>query len=211
DMRLNYSERLATEILQGHAEDWDTDALENTLKEKLSLEVNAKAWVDELEDRTPEAMAERIDDALKTMMQDKETVTGSEQMRGFEKWLVLNVLDQHWKEHLLAMDHLRQSVGLRSYAQKQPLQEYKRESFELFSAMIEMVREVTMTMLHSVEIERPPEAEQPNQQEINYSRGEEADQAEAQQTYKREQPKVGRNDACPCGSGKKYKQCHGKR
>jgi preprotein translocase subunit SecA len=111
------------------------------------------------------------------------------------------------------MDHLRQSVGLRGYAQKQPIQEYKRESFELFSAMIDKIREQAMTTLHSVQIERPEEMEQqkPKQKApVTYSRGEDA-KAEPVHTYKREQPKVGRNDPCPCGSGKKYKQCHGRR
>ena len=159
-------------------------------------------------------MAGKLVEAMETHMADKEKITGVEQMHGFEKWLLLNVLDHHWKEHLLAMDHLRQSVGLRGYAQKQPLQEYKRESFELFSSMIDKIREQAMITLHSVEIEKPEEMEQqkPKQEApVTYSRGAEAEQAEPGHTYKREQPKVGRNDPCPCGSGKKYKQCHGKR
>jgi len=120
-----------------------------------------------------------------------------------------------WKEHLLAMDHLRQSVGLRGYAQKQPIQEYKRESFELFEAMLDKVREETMLAMHRVQVEleqETPLVEEPEQSTpVNYNLGEDDDLEEAQQTYKREQPKVGRNDPCPCGSGKKYKQCHGRR
>jgi preprotein translocase subunit SecA len=112
------------------------------------------------------------------------------------------------------MDHLRQSVGLRGYAQKQPLQEYKRESFELFAAMIDKVREEAIITLHSVQIEQQPEVMEPPKQEapVTYSSGDSEDEHDdAHHTYKREQPKVGRNDPCPCGSGKKYKQCHGKR
>jgi len=138
-------------------------------------------------------------------------------MRSFEKYLILQILDHLWKEHLLAMDHLRQSVGLRGYAQKQPIQEYKRESFELFESMLGRVREETMTALHRVQVEMeeqaPPAIEQPQQTAapVNYNLGEEEDYQEPQHTYKREHAKVGRNDPCPCGSGKKYKQCHGKR
>ncbi|PJA32333.1 MAG: preprotein translocase subunit SecA, partial [Zetaproteobacteria bacterium CG_4_9_14_3_um_filter_53_7] len=119
----------------------------------------------------------------------------------------------HWKEHLLAMDHLRQSVGLRGYAQKQPIQEYKRESFELFEAMLDKVRSETMIALHRVQVEQAPIVEQaPEPQEIDpvsYSHGDDESEEETH-TYKRDHPKVGRNDPCPCGSGKKYKQCHGK-
>ena len=111
------------------------------------------------------------------------------------------------------MDHLRQSVGLRGYAQKQPLQEYKQESFELFAAMIERVREETMMMLHRVQVERAPEPEAPRQaQPMNFRHGDEIiDENEPPQPMRRDQPKVGRNDPCPCGSGKKYKHCHGAR
>jgi len=145
-------------------------------------------------------------------MADKEAMTGTEQMRGFEKYLLLQILDHHWKEHLLAMDHLRQSVGLRGYAQKQPIQEYKRESFELFAGMLTKVREETMLALHRVQVEQPVEVEQPQEpSQVTYSHGNEQESAEPQHTYKRDHAKVGRNDPCPCGSGKKYKQCHGKR
>ena len=133
-------------------------------------------------------------------------------MHSFEKYLLLQVLDHHWKEHLLAMDHLRQSVGLRGYAQKQPIQEYKRESFELFESMLDKVREETMLALHRVQIEQPVIEKPVEAAPVTYSHVlEETDEPEAAHTYKREEAKVGRNDPCPCGSGKKYKQCHGKR
>ena len=214
DMRLEYAGQLTAKFLTGHAEEWNLESYQTALKESLTLDADVEAWRDACEIQDIDAMAGKLNEALIALIEEKETITGAEQMRGFEKWLLLNVLDHHWKEHLLAMDHLRQSVGLRGYAQKQPLQEYKRESFELFAAMIDKIREEAMITLHSVQIEQQPEVieqQAPKQPEnVTYSRGED-EGAEAHHTYKREQPKVGRNDPCPCGSGKKYKQCHGRR
>ncbi len=214
DMQNDYAARLTDEFLDGHIEGWRLDEMAEELKERLSVESDPRAWL-ELDDvETADDMTGKICAALQAHMDAKVVHTGEEQMRGFEKYLVLQIFDHHWKEHLLAMDHLRQSVGLRGYAQKQPIQEYKRESFELFESMLDKVREETMVALHRVQIEQQQaEAEQAQKQAagpVNYSHGEETKE-EAQHTYKREQPKVGRNDPCPCGSGKKYKQCHGKR
>jgi len=211
DMRRDYAEQFTARFLTGHADEWDLATYAEALKQGLTLEADVEAWRDACELQDVPSMAEKMTAALEAQIAEKETITGPEQMRGFEKWLLLHVLDHHWKEHLLAMDHLRQSVGLRGYAQKQPLQEYKRESFELFAAMIDRIREEAMVTLHGVQIERQPPVEEPKKQEnVTYSHGsEEID--ETPHTYKREQPKVGRNDPCPCGSGKKYKQCHGKR
>ena len=212
DMRLEYARQLTGKLLTGHADEWDLELYKEALEKSLTVDADVAAWRDASDIQDINSMAEKLNDALVAHMAQKEEITGTEQMRGFEKWLLLNVLDHHWKEHLLAMDHLRQSVGLRGYAQKQPLQEYKRESFELFAAMIDKVREEAMITLHSVQIEQQPEAMEPPRQKtpVTYSRGEE-EVNEAHHTYKREQPKVGRNDPCPCGSGKKYKQCHGRR
>jgi len=216
DMQHDYAERLSDEFLQGHPEQWDLDGLKKALHEQLSIQCDPKAWLEDEAVETAEDMTARIVEAMRAHMQAKEALTGSEQLRAFEKFLVLQILDTLWKEHLLAMDHLRQSVGLRGYAQKQPIQEYKRESFELFSAMLARIREETMRALHNVQVEQPrevveaPPAPQPEQ--VRYSHGDAPQEPEnAPQTYKRGKPKVGRNDPCPCGSGKKYKQCHGKR
>lgn len=213
DMRHDYAVQLTGKFISGHAEEWDLDTYKEALEKSLTVEADVEAWRDASEIQDVESMAAKLTEALEAHMVEKEEVTGAEQMRGFEKWLLLNVLDHHWKEHLLAMDHLRQSVGLRGYAQKQPLQEYKRESFELFSGMIDKIREEAMITLHSVQIEQPEAMEQKKSKpkaNVSYSRGEDEDR-EPVETYKRDQPKVGRNDPCPCGSGKKYKQCHGKR
>jgi len=212
DMQADLSGRLVAEFLHGHTEDWSLDELRDAMKERLTVEVNPQAWLDDEDVDTAEDMVGKIHAALKLHMSAKEEITGAEQMRHFEKYLVLQVFDHLWKEHLLAMDHLRQSVGLRGYAQKQPIQEYKRESFELFETMLDKVREETMLAMHRVQVEQEePLVEEPQESTpVNYNLGAE-EEDEVQHTYKREEPKVGRNDPCPCGSGKKYKQCHGKR
>jgi len=214
DMRRDFVATLVDKHLPAHAyaEDWELDALHDELLEQLTLDVPVKAWVESDEVQDAEAMVERINTALAEMMQTKEERVGLEAMHNFEKYLVLQMLDHHWKDHLLAMDHLRQSVGLRGYAQKQPLQEYKRESFELFASMLGRVRMETMLALHQVRVEQPVPVEEPKQEApVQYSHGTEAVEEENHETFRRDHPKVGRNDPCPCGSGKKYKQCHGAR
>jgi preprotein translocase subunit SecA len=145
-------------------------------------------------------------------------------MRQFERSVMLQSLDNHWREHLAALDHLRQGIHLRSYAQKNPKQEYKREAFELFSNLLDTVkREVTqVTMLIQIRteadveaVEKPVEPENVRYQHADYDealKGEasEADAAASQVPFERAGVKIGRNDPCPCGSGKKYKQCHGR-
>ncbi len=211
DMSRDYAEQLAARFLQGHPEEWDLEGLARTLRDELGIEADPAAWLASDEVETDADMVEKIYQAMRAHMQAKEDLVGGEQLRAFEKFLLLQVLDHNWKEHLLAMDHLRQSVGLRGYAQKQPIQEYKRESFELFSAMLSRIRHETLMMLHRVEVEAPPEVEpQPKRAPVRYSHGDEVVE-EKPETFRRKQPKVGRNDPCPCGSGKKYKHCHGKR
>ena len=152
-------------------------------------------------------------------------------MRKIEKQIMLQVLDTLWKEHLSTMDHLRQGIHLRAYAQKNPKQEYKRESFELFEQLLKNLKDEVVKFLSHVQIQRQDEAEQIERQRREAAEREklafqhaqasgmaspEAEeqanqgQAATPQTFTRDQPKVGRNDPCPCGSGKKYKQCHGK-
>ena len=214
DMRRDFVATLVESHMPAHAyaDDWDLVGLHGELLEQLTLDAPVRAWVDSDEVQDAETMVERLCVALSDMMQEKETAVGIQAMQHFEKNLVLQMLDHHWKDHLLAMDHLRQSVGLRGYAQKQPLQEYKRESFELFAAMLGRVRMETMLALHQVQVEKPVPVEEPRQEApVQYSHGKEAIVDEDHETYRRAQPKVGRNDPCPCGSGKKYKQCHGKR
>jgi len=150
-------------------------------------------------------------------------------MRKIEKQIMLQVLDTLWKEHLATMDHLRQGIHLRAYAQKNPKQEYKRESFELFEQLLKSLKDEVVKFLSHVQIQRQDEAQQIERQRREAAEREKlafqhaeasgmtqpaADPAGEQgqaapQTFTRDQPKVGRNEPCPCGSGKKYKQCHG--
>jgi len=220
DVIVNMAEDVAKEItfknLQGRPDEWNTEGFQAEIKEILDMDVDAKAWVDSDDIDTADDVLARFITAINEALKNKEELFGIEQLRPFEKWLLLNVLDHHWKEHLLAMDHLRQSVGLRGYAQKQPIQEYKRESFELFSGLIDRVRAQTINTLFHVQAQEAEKAtEQPVEppQDVRYRHGDEIveDETTSNEPIHRTERKVGRNEVCPCGSGKKYKQCHGRR
>ncbi len=212
DMRRDFVTTLVDRHMpaQSYADNWNLQELHDELFEQLTLDTPLQAWVDADEVEDASSMVDRICTALASMMQEKEVMVGEENMREFEKFLVLQMLDQHWKDHLLGMDHLRQSVGLRGYAQQQPIQEYKRESFEMFASMLGRIRMETILALHHIQVEQPPIEEPRQTTPMQFRHGDEVEE-ETPQTYRRTQPKVGRNDPCPCGSGKKYKQCHGKR
>ena len=210
DMMLDYVDELVAEFLSDIPDNWDNEGLKATLLEKLTIDVDVQAWADSDDVESAEDMREKLVETLKAHMVAKEEATGDEQMRGFEKWLLLQILDHHWKEHLLAMDHLRQSVGLRGYAQKNPIQEYKHESYELFSSMLGKIRTETVISLFRVEVKEPEPEPEPEPEKIKYNiRNKEPEPVT--ETYQRQGEKIGRNDPCPCGSGKKYKQCHGKK
>ena len=209
DMMLDFVEAFSAEFLADGPSNWDAEGLKAALKERLTVDAEPQEWFDAEDTETASDVERKMVEVLKAHMQAKEEKTGPEQMRGFEKWLLLQVLDHHWKDHLLAMDHLRQSVGLRGYAQKQPIQEYKHESFKLFSSMLNKIREQTIVSLFRVEVKDPEPA--PKQEQVEYNRGGEEQSSQSQETYRRQNEKIGRNDPCPCGSGKKYKQCHGKK
>ncbi|MDQ6979546.1 MAG: preprotein translocase subunit SecA [Mariprofundaceae bacterium] len=220
DVIVNMTEDVAKEVvlkhLQGRPDEWDAEALQAEVKEILDMDVDAQAWIDSDDVDTADDVSAMLVQAINEALVNKEEQFGTEQLRPFEKWLLLNVLDHHWKEHLLAMDHLRQSVGLRGYAQKQPIQEYKRESFELFSGLIDRVRAQTINSLFHVQAQEAEQAaEQPPEepQDVHYRHGDkEVEEGSASnEPIHRTERKVGRNEPCPCGSGKKYKQCHGRR
>jgi len=209
-------------------EQWDIGGLENALKAELALELPLKDWLQKEPDLGDEALLERItaraDESYKTKVPE-----GAEQsFRQYERYVMLQILDGHWREHLAALDHLRQGIHLRGYAQKNPKQEYKREAFELFGAMLEAVKlEVTKTLI-AVQIrtseEVPPVDDQQHVENVQMQHAslegpadeDSGDVAVAAPAVKKAKPtvrsgaKVGRNDPCPCGSGKKYKHCHGK-
>ncbi|MEN1944518.1 preprotein translocase subunit SecA [Luteimonas sp. MJ293] len=217
-------------------EQWDLPGLEAALAEEFSLTLDLQSMVKSEQELDAEGIAEHVSEQVDTLFATKETAVGTETMRMLEKHIMLNVLDQNWKEHLARMDYLRQGIHLRGYAQKQPKQEYKREAFELFSDMLEKVKLEVVTLLARVRIRSEEEiaameAEEKRQIEARLrqaefqhadSGGYGADEEAAQPDYQhgerpqaQQQPvvrdgdKVGRNDPCPCGSGKKYKHCHG--
>ena len=204
-------------------EQWDVPGLEKALVEDIGIEMPLQKMLEENPDLHEETLRERVMDAANAAYQAKEDYATSEVMRQYERAIMLQSIDNHWREHLAALDHLRQGIHLRSYAQKNPKQEYKREAFELFAALLDAVkREVThITMLVKVKSEAeiqgvapPAEPENVRYQHADFAEPLGAEAAEAlaaaPMPFEREGIKVGRNDPCPCGSGKKYKQCHGK-
>ncbi len=207
-------------------EQWDVPALEKALFADTGLDLPLQKMLEGNPDLHEETLRERIVEAAETAYAAKEELAGADVMRQFERAVMLQSIDNHWREHLAALDHLRQGIHLRSYAQKNPKQEYKREAFELFSALLDTVKhEVTqITMLVQVKneadveaVEKPTELENVQYQHAGYDEALGLADAEAGAAaaspvmpFEREGMKIGRNEPCPCGSGKKYKQCHGK-
>jgi preprotein translocase subunit SecA len=205
-------------------EQWEVPRLEKALEGEFGIALPISAWLAEDESIHEEVLRERILEAVEGHFAAKETLTGADVMRHFEKALMLNVLDQQWKDHLASMDYLRQGIGLRGYAQKQPMQEYKRESYGMFTDLLDNIKHEVIRILARVQVraEEDVEAvEAKRRQEAQMQfRHDEAGLASAPrpdaaapavpETYVREGRKVGRNEPCPCGSGQKYKHCHGK-
>ncbi|NBW61392.1 MAG: preprotein translocase subunit SecA, partial [Methylophilaceae bacterium] len=214
------SDLFATYIPPGSVEEqWEVSALEKALQSEFNLHLPLQKMLEENPSLHEETLRERVLQAADEAYQIKEQQASPDVLRQFERAVMLQSLDQHWREHLSALDHLRQGIHLRSYAQKNPKQEYKREAFELFANLLNTVKhEVTqVTMQVKVQneqdveaVEKPTELENVQYQHTDYDAalsgaGEQAEQAPSQP----DGIKVGRNDPCPCGSGKKYKQCHG--
>ncbi|HAR55449.1 MAG TPA: preprotein translocase subunit SecA [Idiomarina baltica] len=210
---------------QSLAELWDLPSLEERLRADFDIEVELQKSLDEDEHFHEEVLRERVLNALVDAYKEKEALVGAEVLRRFEKSVMLQSLDQHWKEHLAAMDHLRQGIHLRGYAQKNPKQEYKREAFELFSEMLENLKLDVVTLLSRVRVRAPEDVDAVDQQrkaadsaprEFKHEQASATASADTNaESGDQQQPaqrgtKVGRNEPCPCGSGKKYKHCHGK-
>lgn len=216
---------IATHIPPGSVEEqWNIAGLETSLSADTGLDLPIAQWLEENPDLHEETLRERIFDAADSSYAEKEALASPENMRNFERSVMLQSLDNHWREHLAALDHLRQGIHLRSYAQKNPKQEYKREAFQLFEALLNTVKsEVTrVTMLVQIKTQLDVEPVDPvaeianvQYQHADYDEAlanpseEEAAQLDNGVPVIRDGAKVGRNDPCPCGSGKKYKQCHG--
>ncbi len=201
-------------------EQWDIAGLEAALAAELHLKLPVGEWIKADPQLGDDDILKRLLDAGDAAYAEKTTAVDPAAWSGFERNVMLQSLDTHWREHLSALDHLRQGIHLRGYAQKNPKQEYKREAFELFEGLLQTVRSEVSKLLMTVEVrseEQIEEAEAPPQLEnVQYHHAdfEEALGAAAEpkpvQPVERHTPKVGRNDPCPCGSGKKYKHCHGK-
>lgn len=211
-------------------EEWDVPGLEQRLENDFNLKLPLKQWLEEDKSADEEKLRARIQQAFADAYDMKEAQITPSIMRQFEKAVMLQTLDTCWREHLAAMDYLRQGIHLRGYAQKNPKQEYKRESFELFAQLLDKINYEVVSALMKFEVKVEKDIQQleeqqrrtVNQQQMEYQHTavdalHHADAAVAeepvrlgQQTFTRDMPKIGRNDACPCGSGKKYKQCHGK-
>ena len=249
------SAMVTTYVPPGSIEDlWDLPGLEQTLLETTGESINVRSWLEEDPDLPEEDITTRILARLSESYTEKEQAAGSDGLRQFEKYVMLKALDDHWKEHLAGMDYLRQSIGLRGYAQKNPKQEYKREAYELFTRLLVEYKSDVVSVLSKVRVQDPEQVERAQQQaqaapptQVTYQHQQaesvltdEAPAAEAQrgaqaaapaaavaaqparqaraaapqqapqQPFTREGKKMGRNEPCYCGSGKKFKQCHGK-
>ncbi len=211
---------------QSMEEQWDIPGLEKSLHAELQLQLPLAEWLEEDSKLNEESLLRRVLEAAHNQYQSKQEQVGTEVLHHFERAVMLQSMDTHWREHLAALDHLRQGIHLRGYAQKNPKQEYKREAFELFSALLERIKsevtQVTMTVqVKSEEDIAAVEDQLPAADNVQYNHatyedtsGLEEENAEPgddkHEPFVRDNDKVGRNDPCPCGSGKKYKQCHGK-
>jgi preprotein translocase SecA subunit len=217
---IEMAEELADEIVgryadkERHPSDWDLAGLRESLYHQFNLRFDFSS--DEQESLTPESLWETVNRRMLQTYEDKEQRFGTPMLRQLEKIIMLQTIDSLWKDHLLSMDHLKEGIGLRGYGQKNPLQEYQKEGFDMFEDMVRRKEEDVVQKLFTVELARetaarPVEIEQPPPQRMVLSRGQEAIAASSPpSSAKREGEKVGRNDPCPCGSGKKYKRCHGK-
>ncbi|HTN47950.1 MAG TPA: preprotein translocase subunit SecA [Burkholderiaceae bacterium] len=219
-------------------EQWDVNGLQAALAGDWQIELALKQMLDQAESMSDEDLLEHVLKATDAAYDSKVATVGRDAFSGFERSIVLQTLDQSWREHLTALDALRQGIHLRGYAQKQPKQEYKREAFELFGSLLDRVRADVVRVLMNVRIQSQEEAQQAEQRieaeserRVERARAQHVDfgpavaeepadvealtlpdepEAAKAQPFKRFGDKIGRNDPCPCGSGKKYKQCHGK-
>ena len=211
-------------------EQWDIKTLEETLANEWQLEVPLTKMLEAEPNLTDDDIVERVVNAANAAYDAKVTTIGKEGFAGFERSIMLQSIDTHWREHLAALDHLRQGIHLRGYAQKNPKQEYKREAFELFGQMLDLIKNEVVRIVMTVRIQSREEIDEAEQQlaqphvgNVHYQHADFNPNAAPEDllapTAVREDavraladgfPKVGRNDPCPCGSGKKYKQCHGR-
>ena len=205
-------------------EQWEIPGLVSTLAADYQLQVPIAEWLKDEPELSDEDVRKRVRDVAKKQYEEKLELVGPEMFHKFERNLMLQTVDQHWREHLAALDHLRQGIHLRGYAQKNPKQEYKREAFELFSDMLDRIKQDVVKIVLTVRVQTPEDVqvvEEPlpvsnvRYQHADYEQAlaaapDDPRPATAPPPFTRAGQKVGRNDMCPCGSGKKYKHCHGR-
>ena len=234
DMRVDVLKQVIDPYIPPHSleEQWNVAGLEEALQKEFALTLPLRAWLDADHDLHEEPLRERIQAELDATYASKETQVGATWMRQFEKAVLLQVLDSHWREHLAAMDYLRQGIHLRGYAQKNPKQEYKREAFEMFQALLQRIHQETIGFLARAQFQAEPapipEPHRPPPAVMRFEHAEAGSALteepavgdgsgievrfqpeESHSPFVRDGRKVGRNEPCPCGSGKKYKHCHG--
>ena len=234
DMRVDVLKQVIDPYIPPHSleEQWNVAGLEEALQKEFALTLPLRAWLDTDHDLHEEPLRERIQAELDATYASKETQVGATWMRQFEKAVLLQVLDSHWREHLAAMDYLRQGIHLRGYAQKNPKQEYKREAFEMFQALLQRIHQETIGFLARAQFQAEPapipEPHRPPPAVMRFEHAEAGSALteepavgdgsgievrfqpeESHSPFVRDGRKVGRNEPCPCGSGKKYKHCHG--
>ena len=230
DAILNMRKDVLTAVFRAHVppnsldEQWDLEGLEQTLANEFGAELPLRRWLESKDGIDDQDILQRVIEHFEQAYRDKVEMLGEQLVVRLEKEITLMILDRHWKEHLAAMDYLRQGIGLRGYAQKNPIQEFKRESFEMFTSMLdginyEVIQALTRVQIRSEEqVEALEQSHQPDQdirmEHASAQNPLEAPQAaeeeDAHQPYVRKERKMGRNEPCWCGSGKKFKQCHGK-
>ena len=187
---------------------WDISGLENRLQLEYNLSINIKKWLDKEPNIEIETIANRIVEQAQGDYFKKETIAGKESVRHFEKSIMLQIIDHHWRSHLTALDHLRQGVSMRAYGGKDPKQEFKREAFNMFEVLLSNIKNEIAKVVMLVEVkteEQTKKLDQKNQQEVDKASMDNQNQDDQIS----QQRKIGRNESCPCGSGKKYKHCHG--
>jgi len=214
-------------------EQWDLVGLEESIEQEFNQKMDVRGWLEADHSLHEETLREKILGEIESAYAEKEQRASPEVLRHFEKAVMLQVLDQAWKEHLAAMDYLRQGIHLRGYAQRDPKQEYKREAFGMFTAMLDRVKQEVVGIVSKVQVRAETDVAAVEEQRrshapVQYQHAEanameaagetqggevamaDAEIRKSQAPFVRQGRKVGRNEPCPCGSGKKYKQCHGR-
>jgi preprotein translocase subunit SecA len=213
DILMETAEEVAGQFVdeRAHAAEWDWEALSNSLFSQFGFKID-KPDADTLDGLTVEGLAELIYEVCHQAYLEKANAIGDAEFRKIERYIMLQTVDNLWKDHLLSMDHLKEGIGMRAYAQQNPLLVYKKEGFEMFQSLMERIKEETLGLLFRIQLADPDSLQErhaPKEQDLVFS-GSDGGAPAKKKPVQRTSKKVGRNDPCPCGSGKKYKKCCGR-